>query len=125
MIKQVFGALDKFQIVVFGRGSVASCFSQDFWAMSGLAACVQSQPTGWADTRLAQEGVLCKVGSEGWLLFVLVSVFVLSGHSSCLVATHAHENCGCDWVWRRGPGKLAAFMFLCFSGYAGACRLCC
>ena len=105
--------------------------------MSCLVACVQSQPTGWADAQSAQEGWVCKVGSGVcsclWLClcvglcFVCVLVFVVgfvcSGLSLCLVATHAHENCGCDWVWRRGPGKLAAFVFVfvCLTGYAGAC----
>ena len=32
---------------------------------------------------------------------VWVCVF---GPSLCLVATHAHENCGCDWVWWLGRG---------------------
>ena len=46
---------------------------------------------------------------------------VFPGHGLCLVVTHAHENYGCDWVWRLGPGKLEAYVFLQmnFAGHAG------
>ena len=32
--------------------------------------------------------------------------------SLCSAATYAHENCGCDWVWQLGPGKLGSLCLL-------------
>ena len=77
----------------------------------------QSQPTGWADTsdtwlKKGWSYRVCSVASL-WLcvsgvvlVLVLVCVgvcvrlcCVVSCVSLCSVATHAHENYGCDWVW--------------------------
>ena len=101
----------------FGRGSVASCFSQCFCPLLYLAACVQSQPTGWADGLSAQVGWVCMAGPSGIAVFVCVCGFV----SVAVVVAVCVCGCVCVCVCVRVCACVSCSVCGCVGLWVGLC----